>query len=236
VEPKKDLLCLIPARGGSKRLPRKNILQFNGAPLISYSIKCALECALFDKVFVSTEDDETASIAKDFGAQVIDRPIELAGDTIRLVDICLSAIEGFEKMGVHYQDLCLLLPTVVLRTAEDILATYTLFKENEANYAVSVTEVPNEFNPYWTFTAKGAYLSTFVKGGLDKKRQEIDRFFIANQGVNFAKVSRIKVEKTILGSKCCYYVLPRERAIDIDTQFDFDLAEYLYQKNLLLHR
>jgi len=230
MESKENIICLIPARGGSKRLPRKNILDLAGKPVIAYTIEAALKCGLFKEVFVSTEDYEIEAVARKFGADVISRPDEMAGDLVRLVDLCLHTVEEFEKKGTVYDEICLLLPTTVLRQAEDIIETYRIFREGKGNFAVTVTEVPGEFNPYWTFTPKDGYLAEFVDGGLGKKRQELSEFFIANQAVNFARVDALKGEKTMVGSKCCYHVLPRERAVDIDTQFDFDIVKYFLNK------
>ena len=125
------MIAVIPARGGSKRLPRKNILDFCGQPLIAYSIKAALASKLFQRVVVSTEDDEISAVAKSFGAEVAKRPHGLAMDTSSVLDVCLDLLDRESKQGRKYSVLCCLYATSPLRTVNDICETVNLVASGE---------------------------------------------------------------------------------------------------------
>ncbi len=125
---KKRIACLIPARGGSKRFPRKNIALLKGKPLIGRAIEAAVESDLFPEIWVSTNDAETAGVAAQHGAQLHNRPEQLATDSAPLIDVCLDFIEWLEKNGKLPDILCLILPTAALMLPEDLRKGYALLQ------------------------------------------------------------------------------------------------------------
>lgn len=144
----KKVIALIPARGGSKRLPRKNVLPLNGKPLIAWSIDAANNCPYIDKVLVSTDDQEIADVALQFGAEVPElRPEHLASDTAKTESVLIYTLE---KFGKGDEILVLLQPTSPLRTTQHINEALELFIEKQALSVVSVT--PCEHSPLWSNT------------------------------------------------------------------------------------
>src|SRR6266849_842542 len=131
-------LAIIPARAGSKRLPRKNLLPFRGRPMLAYTIEAARDSRCFDRVVVSTEDDEIAGVARTAGAAVFKRSPELATDTARVTDVCLDVLAGEERAGRSYDVFACLHATAPLRRAEDIVAVVSLI-ECGAEFAMAVT-------------------------------------------------------------------------------------------------
>ena len=134
------LLCVIPARGGSKRLPRKNIANLDGKPMLAYTIEAAQKSGLFERVNVSTEDPEIAEIAQQYGACVpYTRPADLATDQATVAQVCCHMLDFFASQGQVYETVCILLPSAPLRIAQDITGTYQRFRESGADYAMAVT-------------------------------------------------------------------------------------------------
>ncbi|NEP42096.1 MAG: acylneuraminate cytidylyltransferase family protein, partial [Okeania sp. SIO2H7] len=130
-------LCIIPARGGSKRLPRKNIAVLAGKPLLAYAIEAAIESNVFEQVCVSSEDEEILEIASVYGADLpLRRPQELSTDRSQVKQVCTYLLEELTAKGRIYNEFAVLLATSPLRTAEDIKAAYELFKNENANYVI----------------------------------------------------------------------------------------------------
>jgi len=160
----KTFLAIVPARGGSKRLPRKNILDLNGKPLVAWSIEAGLNSRYIDKVIVTSDDNEILKISKKYGASTIKRPYELANDTATTIDTVRHAIESMDKT---YDYVVLLQPTSPLRTCTHIDEAIELLDKKNANAIISVCEM--EHNPLWSNTLpKDRSLAGFLK----------DRFFI----------------------------------------------------------
>ena len=132
-------VAIIPARGGSKRLPRKNIIDFLGRPILAYTIRAALESGCFERVVVSTEDDEIASVAQQYGAIVAARRSELASDQAGLVDVCLDFLRSEEVDGRLWRIMACLYATAPLRTAQDIRDTVALLEPGKCSFAMAVT-------------------------------------------------------------------------------------------------
>lgn len=225
---KEKILCIIPAKGGSTRLPKKNVMKLCGKPLIAYTIEAALQSGLFGDVFVSTEDDEVVEIAKDYGATIpYKRPEELAKDPAGVVDVCLHMIDYFEAQGIYYTILCVLLPTTPLRTYEDIKNAYKKFKEKRAKFLMGITNYmyspfhalarnENEnFKPYWG----NRYLKM--------KAQELPEVLVDNGAIYLTDIDAFKKERTFYGTDLVGHYMPLKRSIDIDTRFHFKIAECL---------
>ena len=132
-------LCLLPARGGSKRFLRKNIALLEGRPIIGYPINAARQSGVFDEVYVSTEDAEIAEIARKEGATVIDRPAELATDEASVPSVLLHALDVLARAGKHYDAVCTIYPTAALMIPEDLRGGWNLLLEKRANASTAVT-------------------------------------------------------------------------------------------------
>ena len=135
------MIAVIPARGGSKGVPKKNIRQLLEKPLLAYTIEAARDAGVFQKVIVSTDSDEIARIAREYGAEVpFIRPDDLSGDQASSDDAILHALEYFRKEGMEFGEVCKLQPTSPLRNAGHIAEAYRFFKENNYDFVVSVCE------------------------------------------------------------------------------------------------
>jgi CMP-N,N'-diacetyllegionaminic acid synthase len=226
-----SITAIIPARGGSKGIPRKNIQKLGGKPLISYTIEEALKSKYLDHVFVSTEDPEIAKVSKECGVQVIDRPTALAKDTSKTVDAILHAVEYLEGEGIRPRIIVLLQPTSPLRNAEDIDAAVKLFLGNECDSVIGVCEP--DHSPFWCFTLSGKYLQPLFDKKFDNtRRQDLPRVVIPNGAIYVSSPEFIQKYGGFYGDQTIPYCMPPERSIDIDTPLDFAIVEALMNKGV----
>ena len=223
-----SLLALIPARGGSKGILRKNIKLFFGKPLIYWTINAAKQAKCIDKIVVSTDDDEIADIALNYGAEVpFLRPAELATDKTSGVDPALHAIKhipGFDW-------LLLLQPTSPLRTASDIDGIYKFCKKNSSKSAVSVSEVSK--HPYLMFGRDKSFrLKPIIKNRPKiLNRQEFPSVFSLNGALFLSRVDFLLKNEAFITKETIGFNMPQERSIDIDSIFDWNMAEQIFKKN-----
>lgn len=224
--------ALIPARAGSKRLPQKNILPLMGKPLISWTIEAALRCKMFDDVVVSTDCESLAKLARESGARIpFIRPQELSSDIASTSDVVLHAIR---ELGLGDDDVLVLLqPTSPLRRVEDINGTLNmLLKEDATECVVSLTEC--EHSPMWCgqLPPSGSMEDFFDKSIINKRSQDLPVYYRLNGAIYASYVRSILSNKGFSYNKRCRgYIMPHEYSVDIDNQFDFQLAEML-AKNL----
>ena len=218
-------VAIIPARGGSKRIPRKNIRMFRGQPLIGYSINALVKSGLFDEIFVSTEDDEIAEIAKALGASVpFRRPLELAGDRVLTVPVIADFVR---KLGLSDDTVvCCMYATAPLVQIQDLhLAHKELSKEPKANYVCAVSKYGYPIQRALRKT--GDFYEMVNQACLEKFSQELEeRFHDAGQ-FYFALAQTWKNEITML-QNTRGIELPSWRVQDIDTPEDWERAEILY--------
>jgi CMP-N-acetylneuraminic acid synthetase len=228
----KRVLGLIPARGGSKRLPGKNILPFNGKPLIAWTISAGNKSIYIDYLAVSTEDQEIQEIALDFGVDcVISRPAELASDQATSADVTFNALQYLEEKGGTFDYLVLLQPTSPLRRAQHIDEAFHVMSEKKAQAVVSVcrTEHPLEWmNKLPSSLSMDEFL---ISGYLDRNNcTEYDFSYQINGAVYLITVTTFKESKTFFPEIGSYaYVMDRRDSVDIDTELDFFLAECLHK-------
>lgn len=224
-------LCIIPARGRSKRLTHKNIVDFCGKPMIAYTIEAALGCSLFEQVNVSTEDQEIARIAREYGATVpYQRPHRLATDQASVVEVCLHMLQFFESQGVTYDTMCVLLPSSPLRTSTDIRGTYNRFLEAGADFALAVTSY--FYHPWQALIERDGYLQPYWSLDLiSKKSQQMPQLWVDSGTVYFARVDAFRRTRTFYSPKLVGYPIPPERAIDVDNTFQLYLARLLLADN-----
>jgi CMP-N,N'-diacetyllegionaminic acid synthase len=224
-----EVLAVIPARGGSKGVPGKNIRPLAGRPLLSWTIDAAQAAATPMRVIVSTDADDIAEVASRCGAEVpMRRPPELAQDDTAGVDPILHAVEWLDRIERYRPDLVIVLqPTSPLRTAADIDAAVHLLRERGAGAVVSVAPTPH--HPAWMkrVTPDGELVDAFSSPDTLTVRQRLAPVYVIN-GAIYLVARDVLVERRSLYAAHTYaYVMPRERSIDIDTLWDFDLAEFV---------
>jgi len=225
------VVCVIPARGGSKGLPGKNIKMFCGKPLIAHTIAQAKQSKYVDRVIVSTEAEEIAKISLEYGAEVpFMRPMELAGDSSSTVDVLLHAINWLEHVDQYAFDILLLLHTTTpLRSVEDINESIELLVEENADNVFSVAEAHR--NPYFNLVEinKSGYAG-LAKQGNFTTRQAAPLVYDMNSSIYVWWKELLKEKKKIFLDKTKIYLMPKERSVDIDDDFDFRIAEFLGSK------
>lgn len=227
----KKVLCVIPARGGSKGVPGKNIKLLYNLPLIAYSIKAAQNSNIFDEIMVNTDSDEIAQIALRYGASVpFLRPARQASDTAKIMDTYIHTLEYYEKNGVLFDYIMVLLPTAPLRKSEDIQGAFDVLFDKEGTSVLSVCEVDHP--PFWMNTLdESRSMVDFISADIrQKNRQELPTYYRINGAIYLAKVEVLKKDRDWYASKPVAYIMPRTRSVDIDTVEDFEYAEFLLKK------
>ena len=225
------ILGVIPARGGSKGVPRKNIRPLAGKPLIAYTIEAALSSHVLDDVVVSTEDPEIAKVAQQYGAQVpFMRPAELASDQAQTHPVVVHCLEFMENhTGKPYDIIVLLQPTTPMRTAQDIQDGVTLIQSSGADSVVSVTSVEG-YHPFRMKRIVGDnQLINLIDQGFEdmRPRQVLPPVYLRSGDLYIATRATVIDRQTMVGPDSRAIVIPPQRAINIDTERDFMLAEYI---------
>lgn len=218
----KTFLAIIPARGGSKRLPRKNILDLCGKPLISWSIEAALKSKYISKVVVSSDDEEILNISSNFGADIIKRPYELANDTATTFDAIKHTINNLEK----YDYIVLLQPTSPLRNENQIDEAIELLEEKQADAIVSVCEM--DHSPLWSNTLpEDGNMRGFLREEiLNKRSQDLEKYYRLNGAVYICKTDKLLENKSFfLKDNIFAYIMDKKNSIDIDEEIDFLFAQ-----------
>lgn len=231
-------LYIIPARGGSKGIPRKNIKELCGRPLIAYTVDAAIEARkrLGGHILLSTDDAETAGIVKGLGIEVgYMRPAELAGDTSGSREVMLHAMDWAESQGIEYDCVVLLQPTSPFRTADDIVACAQLL-EPGIDMAVSVCEAAD--NPYFNIfeTDADGYLHISKGDGKLTRRQDAPKAWVYNGAVYAINPASLRAMPMGMFGHRVPSVMPRERSIDIDGPADWLAAETIMSRQTLIKR
>ena len=224
----KRILALIPARGGSKGIPHKNIAPLAGKPLIQYSIDAARGSSYIDSVLVSTDDEEIARVARACGAEVpFLRPEALASDTAKTIDAVLHAVETLRDMGEAFDSLVLLQPTSPLRTTAEIDGAIERFYTCGRKAVVSVSEVSDHPILMRTIeqTDDGERLKPLLQVSSTVRRQDMPPFYRVNGSIYVNAVEELS-RTTSFNDNPVPYVMAKEHAIDIDEPADLKLAEW----------
>lgn len=227
------IVCVIPARGGSKGVPRKNIKPLEGKPLIVHTIEQALKSRYIDRTIVSTEDEEIAGISLSCGAEVpFKRPQELSSDNAGTLDVLLHSIRWLEEKDKYGFDILVLLHTTApLREVRDIDACIELMIETRADNVFSVTAAHR--NPYFNMVELGLDGKVRLsKQGSYESRQSAPPVYDMNSSIYVWWKEVLKREKKIFLDESRIYVMPKERSIDIDDDFDFRIAEFVICKSI----
>lgn len=229
----KSILAVIPARGGSKRLPRKNILNLTGKPLLEYSISAALNCDLITDVVVTSEDTQICEVAADAGAMVINRPMELAGDTISNEHVIKHAIEVFSTMNYFPEYIVLLQPTSPLRTSAHLHQCIEQFLNSGMKSVMSVCKVEHHPGKFIRIKQNQAEPYTCLED-VEKRTQDLEEVYRQNGAIYALKTTDFLNELKFYQSPCFPYVMNAEDSIDIDSKFDLQFCEFLLSYNNII--
>lgn len=222
-------IAIIPARSGSKGLKNKNIKLLNGKPLIAYTIEAAIVSQIFDEIFVSTDSEEYAKIAQNYGAKApFLRSAYLSSDTASSWDTVNETLIKYFENG-HFFNTCFLLqPTSPLRDKHDIINAYNLFIEKSASAVVSVCEVDHPIQ--WCFPlGSDCLMSEFAKSEYRKlRRQDVTKTYRENGAIYIVDANKIMNSDYDIYKKDCYaFIMDKRKSLDIDDQLDFEIAECL---------
>lgn len=224
------VLGLIPARGGSKGLPGKNLLPLGGTPLLALAARAAKEARRVSRVAVSTEDPAIAACARAAGAEVVDRPAALAGDETPMLDVVLHALDALA--GPAPDVVCLLQPTSPLRRAEHVDEALAALEASGADAVVSVVELPHAHSPYKVQRLEGGLLSPFWTGPAPSeltRRQDVPTLYARNgPAVLACRVPFLRRSRSFYAGKTVPYLMSAADSVDVDTASDLRLAEALW--------
>lgn len=227
---KNSILAVIPARGGSKRLPRKNILNLRNKPLVEYSIRAALDCNLINDVVVSSEDPEICSIAAKTGTMIIKRPLELAGDTISNEHVIKHAIEVFSADNYFPEYVVLLQPTSPLRTASHLEQCLQQFLNSGMKSVMSVCKVEHHPGKFIRINQNHVQPYTSLED-VERRTQDLEEVFRQNGAIYALKTSDFLNELKFYQSPCFPFVMKADDSIDVDSKLDLQFCEFLLSIN-----
>ena len=229
------VLAIIPARGGSKGIPHKNIIDIAGKPLIAYTIETGLEGkkrGYIDEVIVSTDDHYIAEISKEYGASVpFIRPGYLSSDTAKSVDVMIHAYEFYKEIGIQYDTILLLQPTTPFRTAEDVGFSLELFKKEKASSLISCYK--EEYICDYVAYHKQGNLAMALNEGHNKgtRRQELEDLYIRNGAIYITSVDQMMENHRVFDDVPAMYVMPKDRSINIDCMEDVERARWMISRS-----
>ena len=222
-------LCVIPARGGSKRIPRKNIREFCGKPIIAWSIEIAIQSGCFDKIIVSTEDSEIASIAQLYGAETpFKRPAKLSDDYTTTTEVVSHAVHWYFDNGVNLTAVCCVYPTAVLMQAEDLREGLKLLLNNNLGYVLSVTSFPFPIQRALRITSEGR-TEMFNPKNQNIRSQDLEEAWHDAGQFYWGNSESWLKKKPIFSTNSMPIIIPSYRVQDIDTPDDWDRAKLLFE-------
>jgi CMP-N,N'-diacetyllegionaminic acid synthase len=222
------VLGLVPARGGSKEVPRKNIRQLGGKPLLEYTGDAARAARSLARTVLSTDDEEIAYVGRQSGLEVpFLRPASLAGDETPMLSVVQHALRWFEERGERFDAVCLLQPTCPFRTAEDIDSCIALLSTRKADAVVTVLPIPSEYNPHWAYL-RGNDGSLRLATGEDSpiaRRQDLPQAFHREGSVYVVRCDVVLEENSLYGRFLVGYEMDPDRSVNIDSLADWERAE-----------
>ena len=229
-----DVLIIIPARGGSKGIPRKNIKSLNGKTLIYYAIDTARAITTDDNICVSTDDVEIKSVVENYGLGVpFLRPQELSTDTAGTYEVLLHALDYYEKQGKHYDIVLLLQTTSPFRTAEQVKEALALYDRSQADMVVSVKECPA--NPYYNVFEENSdgFLHVCKGNGNIFRRQDAPKVYEYNGAIYIMDAEKLKTTHMHKIQKRVKYIMDAQSSFDLDTMQDWEMAEMILKTSKL---
>jgi N-acylneuraminate cytidylyltransferase len=222
-------LCIIPARGGSKRIPRKNIKDFLGKPIIAYSIDVAIQSNLFDEIMISTDDEEIAKVAKQYGAKVpFMRSRENANDFATLADVLIEVVDQYKNIGKTFKNVCCVLPTAPLTSHSRIKEAFTKLANENLDSVLPVVEFSYPILRALEFD-ENKRLKMIWPENLRTRSQDLKPAYHDSGSFCWVKTNALLAEKTLLCKNGSAIVLPQTEVQDIDNDTDWKLAELKYK-------
>ena len=229
----KEILCVVPARGGSKSILKKNIKFLDGKPLIFYTIREALKVFKKENIVISSDDDQILDVAKKNGCNVyFKRPKKLATDSAKSYGVVLHSLNFMEKLNnIKYEAIMMLQPTSPLRKSSHIKKSIKIFNSNNVDSIVSVVDVDGN-HPYRMKTIKNKYLHNYFDQGFEdmRPRQKLPKIYIRNGAIYLNKRSVIMKNKQLVGKKVMPLIMEAKYSINIDSIIDFYVAEQMIKK------
>ena len=229
------ILAIIPARGGSKGVPGKNIKLLNGKTLIAYTTEIALQSKFLTEVIVSTEDEQIIDVAKSLGIKVpFIRPEDLAQDTTPTIDVIIHALEWYENQNIFFDAVCLLQVTSPFRTVEFLDKAIEKFITSGCDSLVSVQKVPHEYNPHWTFEVNPEENLKIATGETEiiPRRQELPTAYHRDGSIYITKSKVLLEEHSLYGKSTAFIESEPDFYVNIDTLQDWEKAEEMIQNKL----
>jgi len=221
-------LAIIPARGGSKRIPSKNIRVFLGKPIITYPIQAALSCGLFNEVMVSTDNDEIARVAIESGAKVpFIRSEKNSNDYATLADVVLEVLDDYARTGISFDILCVLLPTSILAVGSDFQYAYDQMLKNEADAVIPVVQY--SYPPQRGLQIQNNILSMKQPEYMNTRTQDLEPIYHDAGQYYFIRTKVFQKEKTLMPKQSYPVILPETQVQDIDNPADWAMAEMKYR-------
>jgi len=227
------VLGLIPARGGSKGVPRKNIRLLAGKPLLAYTVEAAQAARHLSRVILSTDDSEIAAVGKNLGVEVpFLRPAHLAEDKTPTLPVVQHALHFVEEQGEEFDAVCLLQPTNPLRLPADIDACIELMEQTDADAVVSVLPVPAEHNPHWVYfrNEDGSLRLATGETAPIPRRQDLPQAFHREGSIYISRRDVVMDKNSLYGSRVIGYEVNPARSVNIDTQDDWEYATELISR------
>lgn len=228
------ILGIIPARGGSKGVPGKNIKLLNGKPLLQYTSEIALESQYLTHVILSSDDNEIIMMAKSLGVQVpFTRPSTLAEDQTPTIDVIIHALQWFENHDVFFDAVCLLQVTSPFRTVKFLDEAIAKFSYSGCDSLVSVHKVPFEYNPHWTFEVnpEGNLKIATGEEKIISRRQELPEAYHRDGSIYIMKTEVLLQKHSLYGKSISFIESPSEFYVNIDTQDDWEKAEQMIKND-----
>lgn len=227
------VLGIIPARGGSKGVPYKNIKELNGKPLIQYTSEIALKSKYLDRVIVSTDDYKIAEVSKSIGLEVpFMRPDILAQDISPTLPVMKHALTFYKNLGIEFDALCLLQVTSPIRTLDFLNNCIEKFIATDSDSLISVLNVPHHLNPHWTFkeNENGDLSISTGEKNIIPRRQDLPNAYYRDGSVYIIKTDVILNKNSLYGDKTSYFVNPTKNNVNIDTLEDWKNAEIIFRQ------
>lgn len=226
-----SLIAIITARGGSKRIPKKNIKEFYGKPMLAYAIEAAKGAGIFDEIMVSTDSEEIAEVARKYGANVpFIRSERTSNDFATTFDVLEEVINEYKKQGKAFEELCCIYPCVPFLTSKTLEDSYKLMKQTKANALQPVCKYPTPVE--WAMKIENGFLIPNDKAALQIRSQDLTPKYFDVGMFYFCNTEIMLKEKTVVPTNTSGYIIDETECQDIDTPDDWKMAEMKYK---LLH-
>jgi len=228
MEYKKRILAVIPARGGSKSVPNKNIKDLAGEPLICHTINLAKKIKAFEKIVVSTDSEDIAHVSKLSGSDVISRPIGISTDTSKTEDALLNVLEYYDSIGKRFDAVVTLEPTSPLRTIETVLDCISSYMKSSCDSLITIVE-----DRGYLWRRKGVDNFSPLFKGQSRRRQDREPLYKESGVIYITDVKSLIQNNSIIGENPFHYVVSEKESLDINSFVDFSIAESIMMNNII---